>query len=138
MTRHGSLHDIVESDLDLTEPKDHAAGVPAVLVSLKHARERMGVARTAATLPRPNQRHGFDCPGSARPETPDHRKPAEFCENGTTPDHAVFDTSGRTSKEAAFLYHLPIRSYGTDNMPAKPDTAVSEAVVVRLEPAGTD
>ncbi|ETT29098.1 putative formate dehydrogenase oxidoreductase protein [Rhodococcus aetherivorans] len=189
MTRHGPLHDIVESDLEVTGPKDHAAGVPAVLVSLKRAYEQMGVARTAATLPRLNQRHGFDCPGCAWPETPGHRKPAEFCENGAkavaeeatlrtvtpeffarhsvaelsektgywlgqqgrlthpmvlrpgathytpvdwddayrliadhlralpTPDHAVFYTSGRTSNEAAFLYQLLIRSYGTNNMP---------------------
>ena len=29
-----------------------------------------------------NQRKGFDCPGCAWPETPGHRKHAEFCENG--------------------------------------------------------
>lgn len=34
-----------------------------------------------------------------------------------SPDEAVFYTSGRTSNEAAFLYQLLIRSYGTNNMP---------------------
>ncbi len=57
-------------------------GVPAVLVSLQRAYAQMGAARTVSTLARLNQRHGFDCPGCAWPETPGHRKPAEFCENG--------------------------------------------------------
>ena len=33
------------------------------------------------------------------------------------PDEAVFYTSGRTSNEAAFLYQLMIRAFGTNNMP---------------------
>jgi len=35
----------------------------------------------------------------------------------TTPDEAVFYTSGRTSNEAAFLYQLLARSLGTNNLP---------------------
>ena len=34
-----------------------------------------------------------------------------------TPDEAVFYTSGRTSNEAAFLYQLLVRSFGTNNLP---------------------
>ena len=34
-----------------------------------------------------------------------------------SPDEAVFYTSGRTSNEAAFLYQLLVRSFGTNNMP---------------------
>ena len=34
-----------------------------------------------------------------------------------TPDEALFYTSGRTSNEAAFLYQLFIRLYGTNNLP---------------------
>ncbi|WP_367391794.1 FdhF/YdeP family oxidoreductase [Lewinella sp. LCG006] len=33
------------------------------------------------------------------------------------PDEAVFYTSGRTSNEAAFMYQLMVRSFGTNNMP---------------------
>ena len=33
------------------------------------------------------------------------------------PDRAVFYTSGRTSNEAAFLYQLFARSFGTNNLP---------------------
>ena len=35
----------------------------------------------------------------------------------TSPDRAVFYTSGRTSNEAAFLYQLFVRRYGTNNLP---------------------
>lgn len=34
-----------------------------------------------------------------------------------SPDEAVFYTSGRTSNEAAFLYQLFVREYGTNNLP---------------------
>jgi molybdopterin-dependent oxidoreductase alpha subunit len=34
-----------------------------------------------------------------------------------TPDRAVFYTSGRTSNEAAFVYQLFVRAYGTNNLP---------------------
>ncbi len=37
--------------------------------------------------------------------------------NLPSPDEAIFYTSGRTSNEAAFLYQLFIRMYGTNNMP---------------------
>ena len=35
----------------------------------------------------------------------------------TTPDEAIFYTSGRSSNEAAFLYGLFARAFGTNNMP---------------------
>lgn len=182
-------YDFDENDVVVTGEKGYAAGVPAVLVSLRRGVEQMGVARTARTLARLNQRDGFDCPGCAWPETPGHRKHAEFCENGAkavaeeattrrvgpeffathavadllgrteywlgqqgrlthpmvlregathyepigwddafdliatelraldSPDAAAFYTSGRTSNEAAFVYQLLIRCFGTNNMP---------------------
>ncbi|PBC44850.1 hypothetical protein CJ179_29200 [Rhodococcus sp. ACS1] len=183
------MPDIDEDDVVVTHEKSYAAGVPAVLVSLKRGVEQMGPVRTARTFFRLNQRHGFDCPGCAWPETPGHRKHAEFCENGAkavaeeattrtvtpeffaqhsvaellgrtefwlgqqgrlthpmvllpgathyepigweaafaliagelrglgSPDEAVFYTSGRTSNEAAFVYQLMIRAFGTNNLP---------------------
>ncbi|WP_405180103.1 FdhF/YdeP family oxidoreductase [Nocardia sp. NBC_01377] len=82
MHRHGPTEDIDESALTVTPPKTQAAGVTAVAVSLKRAVREMGVVRTARTLARVNQVHGFDCPGCAWPEPTGHRRPAEFCENG--------------------------------------------------------
>jgi molybdopterin-dependent oxidoreductase alpha subunit len=37
--------------------------------------------------------------------------------NQTKPDEAIFYTSGRASNEAAFLYQLFVRQYGTNNLP---------------------
>lgn len=37
--------------------------------------------------------------------------------NLSQPDEAVFYTSGRTSNEAAFLYQLFVRKFGTNNLP---------------------
>ncbi len=34
-----------------------------------------------------------------------------------SPDEAIFYTSGRTSNEAAFMYQLLVRAYGTNNLP---------------------
>ncbi|MGX7827394.1 FdhF/YdeP family oxidoreductase [Actinokineospora sp. 24-640] len=42
---------------------------------------------------------------------------AEHLRALSTPDEAVFYTSGRTSNEAAFLYQLLVRSFGTNNLP---------------------
>lgn len=70
--RHGPGADIDEPDLEISPPKDYAAGVPAVLVSLERAYEQMGVIRTAKTLTRLNQRHASTAPaarGRRRPDT---------------------------------------------------------------------
>jgi molybdopterin-dependent oxidoreductase alpha subunit len=178
-----------ERDVTVTDAKHEAAGVKAVMVSLRRGLEQMGPVRTVATLAKLNQRHGFDCPGCAWPEDHGGRKLAEFCENGAkavaeeatkrrvtadffarhsiaelsdkpeywlsqqgrltapmvlrpgdthyreinwddayrmiadhlnglaSPDDALFYTSGRTSNEAAFLYQLMVRSFGTNNLP---------------------
>ncbi len=83
MSRHAPHDDIDEADLEVTEPKDAAAGTTAVAVSMKRAVEQMGVRRTAKTLPKLNQTDGFDCQGCAWPDpSPEHRHTAEFCENG--------------------------------------------------------
>jgi molybdopterin-dependent oxidoreductase alpha subunit len=66
----------------VTGPQHHAAGVPAVANSMRHALTQMGAARTVKTLSEVNQRDGFDCPGCAWPDPQGHRHVAEFCENG--------------------------------------------------------
>jgi molybdopterin-dependent oxidoreductase alpha subunit len=42
---------------------------------------------------------------------------ADELHRNTSPDQAAFYTSGRTSNEAAFLYQLFARAYGTNNLP---------------------
>jgi molybdopterin-dependent oxidoreductase alpha subunit len=168
----------------------YAAGIPAVVQSMKFAYRNMGPVKGARLLLTLNQADGFDCPGCAWPD-PDakDRSIAEFCENGAkasseentrkritreffhrysvaelsqrsdywlsqqgrltepmvlrsgathyepiswddaftmiaaklkeleSPDDAAFYTSGRTSNEAAFLYQLFVRQFGTNNLP---------------------
>jgi molybdopterin-dependent oxidoreductase alpha subunit len=45
------------------------------------------------------------------------QKIATQLNNLNSPDEAIFYTSGRTSNEAAFLYQLFVREYGTNNLP---------------------
>ncbi|MEU7506484.1 FdhF/YdeP family oxidoreductase [Streptomyces lavendulae] len=180
--------DPVQDAPQVTPPQHAAAGLPAIGHTLKIAHAQMGLARTARTLLKVNQKDGFDCPGCAWPEG-DKRHTAEFCENGakavaeeatlrrvtpaffaehpladlatrsgywlgqqgritepmylpeggdryepvswerafeviaeelralSSPDEAVFYTSGRTSNEAAFLFQLFAREFGTNNLP---------------------
>ncbi len=70
---------------------------------------------------------------------------AEELNSLKSPDEAVFYTSGRTSNEAAFLYQLFVRNFGTNNLPdcsnmchESTSVALSEAIglgkaTIRLE-----
>ncbi len=177
-------------DLKLTEPKETAAGIPAVISAVKHVFSEMDPLRGTKALLKVNQKDGFDCPGCAWPDPDDDRSPiAEYCENGAkaiaeeattkalwpkffaensvaalsqlndyeigkkgrvaqpmylrkgdthytpiswddafglmakhlnqlpSPHDGIFYTSGRTSNEAAFLYQLFVREFGTNNLP---------------------
>ena len=206
MSRKPPTDDVTDADLSVWQPSSWAAGVPGVLHSLEPAIAQLGLGRTVKLLTSLNQKDGFDCMSCAWPD-PDHRKVAEFCENGAkavtweatpvlvpssfwaehtiddlldkseywlgmqgrltepvyraagsdhyrpvswdrafeiiaaklraldSPDQASFYTSGRTSNEAAFLYQLFVRAYGTNNLPdcsnmchESTGTAMSEVV----------
>ncbi|MEU6485216.1 FdhF/YdeP family oxidoreductase [Streptomyces sp. NPDC046887] len=73
--------DPVQDAPEVSGPRHSAAGLPAVGHTLRMSRQQMGLARTARTLLKVNQKDGFDCPGCAWPEGED-RHVAEFCENG--------------------------------------------------------
>lgn len=176
--------------LNLGEPKEYAAGFPAVVSSLQHVFREVGVVKGLKALSKLNQKGGTDCPSCAWPDPDDDRSTiAEYCENGAKaiaeeatqkkltaeffkqnsvydlsllsdyeigkkgriaqpmylkeggthyeeiswdeafqkignqlnqlihPDEAIFYTSGRTSNEAAFLYQLFVREFGTNNLP---------------------
>jgi molybdopterin-dependent oxidoreductase alpha subunit len=175
--------------LRVSEIETTAAGLPAVLSTMKHGLGEMGVMRTLKTFLNVNQKGGFDCQSCAWADPDGERHLAEFCENGAkaiaeeattkkvtpqffrehsvaelsqksdywlgrqgritepmvlrkgathyepiswenafamvadelkslaSPDEAIFYTSGRTSNEAAYLYQLFIRQFGTNNMP---------------------
>lgn len=177
-------------NLKVESPKAVAAGIPALISSLKYIASDKNPIRSLKVLNVLNQQHGIDCPGCAWPDPDDERSSlGEYCENGvkaiveettskalfenffkensiaqlsilndyelgkkgriaeplykkknndhyekikwedafkliagklnnlSTPDEAIFYTSGRTSNEAAFLYQLFVRAYGTNNLP---------------------
>lgn len=176
-------------DLKIEGQAKSAAGMKAVIISLKQIFGVMPKGKAFKVLNKLNQKNGVDCPGCAWPD-PDHRsKLGEYCENGVkaiaeeameqtagpeffakysidemkaqsdywlgqqgrlthpmvlrpgekhyvpiswdetnkiigdelraleSPHEAAFYTSGRTSNEAAFLYQLFVRMFGTNNLP---------------------
>jgi molybdopterin-dependent oxidoreductase alpha subunit len=105
VTRTDPEPDFDESDLSVSPPKDAAAGLRAVGVSLQRSLAQMGPVRTARALGRVNQHHGFDCPGCAWPEPLGHRRPAEFCENGAK---AVAEEATRRTADPAFFASHPV------------------------------
>jgi len=68
--------------IKLGKPKQKAAGLPAVLSSLKHIFTQTGVKKGVEAMAKLNQKSGFDCPSCAWPDPDDERAPTEFCENG--------------------------------------------------------
>jgi molybdopterin-dependent oxidoreductase alpha subunit len=53
-----------------------------------------------------------------------------------TPDEAIFYTSGRTSNEAAFLYQLFVREFGTNNLPDCSNMCHESSGVALIESLG--
>ncbi|MEX2578084.1 MAG: FdhF/YdeP family oxidoreductase [Verrucomicrobiales bacterium] len=70
------------SDIKVSKPKEHAAGLPAVTSSLKHVFTQAGIKRGTEGMAKLNQKDGFDCPSCAWPDPDDRRASTEFCENG--------------------------------------------------------
>jgi molybdopterin-dependent oxidoreductase alpha subunit len=76
-------HGSDEAEVVVSEPGDHAAGIPGIAVALKRSVQKMGPRRSVRTLLKLNQIEGFDCMSCAWPDPdPGHRHTAEFCENG--------------------------------------------------------
>ena len=72
-----------ERELHVGPPKKSAVGFPGITESVRYALEEMGPKRSLQTLLSMNHVNGFDCPSCAWPDPdPEHRKTAEFCENG--------------------------------------------------------
>ncbi len=70
--------------LKIKKPSSKAAGIPAVISSIKHGSREMGFGKAMKTLLKLNQTDGFDCPGCAWPDPEPHKRSsiAEYCENG--------------------------------------------------------
>jgi hypothetical protein len=73
-----------EETIDATLRKPHlvAAGMPALLQSLKFTLRETGLTRGLRTWLKVNKKNGFDCQSCAWPNPDSHRHLFEFCENG--------------------------------------------------------
>jgi len=70
-------------DLEVTEPKEWAAGIPAVYEAVKDIVHETGLLRGMGASLKMNQKGGFDCSSCAWPDPDDDRsRIAEYCENG--------------------------------------------------------
>ena len=98
------MTDPVQDAPEVGAPKEHAAGLPAVLSSVRHVGEQAGVRRGVPAMLAVNQKRGFDCPGCAWPD-PDKRHTAEFCENGAK---AVAEEATRHGVGADFFARHPV------------------------------
>ncbi|WP_373295654.1 FdhF/YdeP family oxidoreductase [Nocardiopsis terrae] len=98
------MPDPVQDAPEVGPPKESAAGVPAVLSSVRHVGEQAGVRRGVPAMLAVNQKGGFDCPGCAWPE-PDRRHRAEFCENGAK---AVAEEATRRAVTGDFFARHPV------------------------------
>ena len=65
-----------------------------------------------------------------------YRLIAEHLQALGSPNEAVFYTSGRTSNEAAFLYQLMVRSFGTNNLPDCSNMCHESSSVALIESIG--
>ena len=86
---------------EVGSPKTSSAGLRGVTESMRYALAEMGPVRSVKTLRKINQADGFDCPSCAWAD-PDaeHRKTAEFCENGAK---AVAWEATRKRVDASFF-----------------------------------
>ena len=83
----------------ISSPKNSAAGIPAVVSTMKYGLTNMGVINSITKLSKVNDFNGFDCPGCAWPDPDDHRSVAEFCENGAK---AVSDEATKSRVDTNF------------------------------------
>ncbi|HET7821846.1 MAG TPA: FdhF/YdeP family oxidoreductase, partial [Ornithinibacter sp.] len=103
--------DVDPLDVDRHHRRRSAAGVEAVAVALNRAAGQMGPLRAANTLRQLNQAHGFDCMGCAWADPdPEHRSPAEFCENGAK---AVAEEGTTRRADRSFFATHPVAQLAT-------------------------
>jgi formate dehydrogenase major subunit len=123
MTPKAPIEDFSDADIEVSEPKEYAAGFGGVFHSMKPALGTMGLGRTARLMTAINHKDGFDCMSCAWPD-PAHRKVAEFCENGAkavtweatplTVPRSFFEEHSLTSLEDKTEYWLGMQGRLTE------------------------
>ena len=113
----------------LTEPETYAAGVPAVIRSLEHLVINKSIARGSRSLLSLNHSHGIDCMSCAWPESDDHRKIAEFCENGAKA--VAWETDSRKCDADFFARHSIVELSNKDEYWLGQQGRLTEPMVLR-------
>lgn len=127
-------------NLKVGEPKEWAAGVPAVAHAMEYALPTAGPKRTALTLLNLNQVDGIDCPGCAWPE-PGHRTTNEYCENGAK--HVSDEATTKRVTREFFARHSVAELATQSDMWLNQQGRLTEPMVLRpgathYEPLGWD
>ncbi|WP_370290998.1 FdhF/YdeP family oxidoreductase [Nocardioides sp.] len=130
----------LEEKLKVGEPKEWAAGVPAVAHAMEYALPTAGPKRTALTLLNLNQVDGIDCPGCAWPE-PGHRTTNEYCENGAK--HVSDEATTKRVTREFFARHSVAELATQSDMWLNQQGRLTEPMVLRpgathYEPLGWD
>src|SRR5260370_38175803 len=68
-----------------TKRHETAAGIPAIVQTVRYVMGRMGIARGTSALFEANKIHGFDCKSCAWPSPDNHPHFEQFCENVARP-----------------------------------------------------
>ena len=76
------MADTTKEKLRIGKQYEHAAGMNAVIVSMRNIFKRMPVGKSFKVLNKLNQKEGVDCPGCAWPDPDKRSKLGEYCENG--------------------------------------------------------
>ena len=87
------------------KPSSVAAGIPAILSTIKHGFSKSGLIGSVSSFRKVNKFGGFDCPGCAWPDPDDHRTIAEFCENGAK---AIADEATKKKITAKFFQNFSV------------------------------
>ena len=113
----------------LSEPEHYAAGMPAVIRSGEHLLMNKSLARGTRSLMKLNHSHGIDCMSCAWPESDDHRKMFEFCENGAKA--IAWETDSRKCGAEFFAQHSIVELSNKDEFWLGQQGRLTEPMVLR-------
>ena len=99
------------SNIKIKPIKKKAVGVPAIVSTMKHISNELGIWQGIKVLNKMNQKDGFDCPGCAWPDPDGKRsKLGEYCENGAK---AIAEEATRKRVNPAFFSKHPVEEMST-------------------------
>jgi anaerobic selenocysteine-containing dehydrogenase len=99
--------------IEIKKPASKAAGLAAIIQTMKFMIREPGLLKGIKGLLRMNQKNGFDCSSCAWPDPSGHRSKNEYCENGAK---ALASESTRKKINSEFF-----RNYSLKDLSQKTD-----------------